>query len=69
MHQQAQRPAPAVAEVQRQSQLAPLLPLLPDDPQQLLSQYKQVAMTFRLYAVSETVQVTGMADSSVCGVV
>lgn len=50
---QAQRPAPALAESQRQAQLAPLLPLLPEGPQSLLAAYKQAAMTFQLHRVSQ----------------
>lgn len=52
---QAQRPSPAVAEAQRQAQLSPLLPLLPEGPQALLGAYRQAAMAFQLHKVRSRV--------------
>jgi hypothetical protein len=48
---QAVRPAPGVAEFQRQQQLQHLLPLAPAYPTQLLADYQEAAMQFDLYKV------------------
>jgi len=65
---QALRPAPAVAEVQRQAQLSPLLPLLlpPEGPTSLVTRYKQAAVAFQLHRVSVFVCVGGGGERGWC---